>query len=820
MYKNSFSKYFIAIIALVFLLQPHVLVSQDIGDQVLDSLITTKKINVADITIKLSEADIKADIILNNLKNDKSLVEFKKDNDSIISEIKKDLKVFLKEEGDLTKKNNRRLNNSLVYWEQHLATIEGRISNVSGNIGELDAKISDFVKEHDRLVTIFGFLKDNNEVYSIQKKAKGVKYKVDKITKELNSKKDYSVKILEKLIDVKGTIIPIVDNINHIVSARKTKLTDLDHKSFFEVDYTDKEKWDLSGISTLIMGEYNRFLSYAMNNVTTIILHILMILLLVSFFVYLNKNPIFDITTKPLPFKLYYHKLLNMPVSLGVVMGLLSFVGSYITPPLVFVDVYRFLFVVPLFWLLINTFNSKFQVPVYLFFIAMIAQIAYTLIPEETFYSRILLFIVSILELWLVVWLILHQKKNEISDRKFLSKGALLLSYIYLIVIVVATIGNVIGMIVITEVILSNVISSILALIMMSLLLIVSNGVIISFLESDTANKVNSIRNNLPQIIKVSSRIANIIVGFFLFHLITHTFGVEEKIVGTFMEIVKYPVGLGSITFSLSGIFTFFFVIWMSLVISRIIQNLLEEDVLNKMEVEMGLVNTISMTVKYSIIAIGFFTAISAAGIPLNQMAIVFSAFGVGIGFGLQNIFNNLVSGFILLFERPIKIGDTVEVGTLIGQVKSIGIRSSKVRTFDGAEIIVPNGNLISNEVINWTLSDRKRRVEIIVGISYDSDPHVAQEIFMEVLKKHPHIVSNPAPDVYFRELGESSLDFRLLFWTFNDWVKVKSDIMFDVFDALKEAGIEIPFPQQDLHLRSIDEGVEIKHKSGEKRKL
>ena len=820
MYKNSFSKYLIAIITLVFLLQPYVLVGQNLGEEALDSLIATKKINVADITIKISEAGLKADIILNNLKNDKSLVEFKKDNDSIISGIKNDLKVFLKEEGDLSKKNNRRLNNSLVYWEQRLATIESRVSIISSNIRELDTEISDFKKEHDRLVTIFGFLKENNEVYSIQKKTKSVKLKIDNITKELNSKKNYSVIILEKLIEVKGAIIPIVDNINHIISDRKTKLTDLDHKSFFNVDYSDKEKWDLSSISTLIMGEYNRFLSYALNNIITIILHILTILLLVSFFVYLNRNPIFDITTKPLPFKLYYHKLLNMPVSLGVVMGLLSFVGAYTTPPLVFVDVYRFMFVMPLFLLLINTFNPKFQLPVYLFFIVMIAQITYTLIPEETIYSRIILLLVSILELWLVVWLIIYQRKNEISNIKIFSKGALGVSYIYMIAIVVATIGNVVGMIVITEVILTNVISSILAIIMMSLLLIVSNGIIISFLESDTANKVNSIRNNLPQIIKVSSRIANIIVGFFLFHLITHTFGIEEKIVDTFLEIVKYPVGLGSITFSLAGIFTFFFVIWMSLVISRIIQNLLEEDVLNKMEVEMGLVNTISMTVKYSIIAIGFFTAISAAGIPLNQMAIVFSAFGVGIGFGLQNIFNNLVSGFILLFERPIKIGDTVEVGTLIGQVKSIGIRSSKVRTFDGAEIIVPNGNLISNEVINWTLSDRKRRVEIIVGISYNSDPHIARDIFIDVLKKHPQIVSNPEPDVYFKELGESSLDFRLLFWTFSDWIKVKSDIMFEVFDALKEAGIEIPFPQQDLHLRSIDSDVEIKHKSGEKRKL
>ena len=354
----------------------------------------------------------------------------------------------------------------------------------------------------------------------------------------------------------------------------------------------------------------------------------------------------------------------------------------------------------------------------------------------------------------------------------------------------------------------------------MALLLIVSNGLIKTFLESKYATKVNYINNNNEHIAKMSIRFVNTVVFLFLSHFILKNIGLKKAVINGITSFVNYKIELGSMTFSIDTIFSFFFVIWLSLALSRVIKSLLEDDILLKMEVEDGLLHTISMIVKYTIITFGFFIAISVAGIPFGQMAIIFSAFGVGIGFGLQNIFNNLVSGFILLFERPIKIGDTVEVGTLIGQVKSIGIRSSKIRTFDGAEIIVPNGNLISNEVINWTLSDRKRRVEIIVGISYDSDPHVARDIFMEVLKRHKHIVSNPAPDVYFRDLGESSLDFRLLFWTFNDWVRVKSEIMFDVFDELKKAGIEIPFPQQDLHLRSIDSNIELKHKSNTKRKL
>jgi len=214
--------------------------------------------------------------------------------------------------------------------------------------------------------------------------------------------------------------------------------------------------------------------------------------------------------------------------------------------------------------------------------------------------------------------------------------------------------------------------------------------------------------------------------------------------------------------------------------------------------------------VRYSIITIGVLLAVTAAGIPVDNLTVLFGAFGVGIGFGLQNIFNNIVSGFILLFERPIQIGDTIEVGQLklTGTVKSIGVRSSNVRTFDGAEVIVPNGQLISNEVVNWTLSDRRRRIEIIAGVAYGSDTYKVKKLLLKVLDQHPDVISDPEPIVLFVALGDSSLDFRMLFWTAesSNWINIRSEVMFSIYDVLNKEGITIPFPQMDLHLRSGDE--------------
>jgi small-conductance mechanosensitive channel len=179
-------------------------------------------------------------------------------------------------------------------------------------------------------------------------------------------------------------------------------------------------------------------------------------------------------------------------------------------------------------------------------------------------------------------------------------------------------------------------------------------------------------------------------------------------------------------------------------------------------------------------------------------------AFGVGIGFGLQNVVNNFVSGLILLYERPVQIGDVVEVGNVAGEVKRIGIRSSTIRTPQGADVIVPNGNLISDRVVNWTFSDRRRRIEVKVGVAYGNDPERVLTLLVAVAQAHPDVLDDPAPQAVFAGFGESSLGFELQAWCYLDNAgSTQSDLAIGVSRAFVEAGIEIPFPQRELHLRS-----------------
>jgi potassium efflux system protein len=196
--------------------------------------------------------------------------------------------------------------------------------------------------------------------------------------------------------------------------------------------------------------------------------------------------------------------------------------------------------------------------------------------------------------------------------------------------------------------------------------------------------------------------------------------------------------------------------------------------------------------------------------VQTSQFALIVGALGVGIGFGLQNVVNNFVSGLILMFERPIEPGDIVDVDTLQGRVVEIGLRATRIKTWEGAEVVVPNGTLLSGNLINWTLSDSTRRVEVTVGVAYGTDVRRVLEILLRVAVGQKDAMKDPAPVVLFTGFGDSSLNFVMRFWTRDaDTAPIaRSDAGVAIAEALAAEGIEIPFPQRDLHIRSVDTRV------------
>lgn len=247
--------------------------------------------------------------------------------------------------------------------------------------------------------------------------------------------------------------------------------------------------------------------------------------------------------------------------------------------------------------------------------------------------------------------------------------------------------------------------------------------------------------------------------------------------------------------------------------LARTSRRILKTRILARTSIDPGLQYAVQVGTGYVIFILGLIIGLQSVGLNLSSLAFLTGIIGVGVGFGTQNIMNNFVSGLILLIERPIKVGDRIDVGDLNGDIVRIAARSTWVKTNDNVIIIVPNGEFIANRVTNWTANDRRVRIHVPLGVGYSSNVMKVRDLLLDVARSRTEILMDPSPDVIFSGFGDSSLNFELRIWTTERLRTpqiLKSDIYFDIFQKFAENGIELPFPQRDIHLRSVDTALPI----------
>jgi len=324
------------------------------------------------------------------------------------------------------------------------------------------------------------------------------------------------------------------------------------------------------------------------------------------------------------------------------------------------------------------------------------------------------------------------------------------------------------------------------------------------------AQKLSFVRRRRDAVLRATRRYASALAMIYWGYFALRYFELLDPLKAVASVILAESVEVGQLKISLGDVLAFTLTIVLAFVISRLIRFFLEEEAFPRMRLRRGVGNAVATLLQYTILLLGFALALSAAGMDFTRVALFAGAFSVGVGFGLQTIVNNFVSGLILLFERPIQIGDMVEISGVLGEVRRIGARSSTIRTMQGAEVIVPNANLISEQVVNWTLSDRRRRVDVEVGVAYGTDPEVVLGLLRDVGTAHPATLDEPAPEALFLGFGDSALNFRLRVWIprMEETYRISSELSVGINSALRDMGITIPFPQRDLHIRSLEPDV------------
>jgi potassium-dependent mechanosensitive channel len=278
--------------------------------------------------------------------------------------------------------------------------------------------------------------------------------------------------------------------------------------------------------------------------------------------------------------------------------------------------------------------------------------------------------------------------------------------------------------------------------------------------------------------------------------------GGKQTVIVGFIHLLNYPVTIGNIHFSIMNFIYAFLILVVTQSLTRFWKFILKKKILAGSGLETGLQDSITMITIYTFWVFGILLSLHAFGLGTTSMALAFGALGIGLGFGLQNIFNNFISGIILLFERPIQVGDDVEINGVWATVKKINVRATVVQTYDNASLIIPNSEFISSQVTNWSFKDKRIRRNIDVGVAYGSNIELVREILLEIADNTPRVFKSPKPDVVFRDFGDSALVFRLRVWTDIDNIfKVETAIRFAIDRRFNESGIVIAFPQRDVHV-------------------
>ena len=623
---------------------------------------------------------------------------------------------------------------------------------------------------------------------------------------EINNSLNLQTKLSKQSVDVDQTIKKIED----LLLKKKREIFVRNAPPLWEsisviadttgLTYQAKNIWD-SYIRTA-----KEFYTENKNRFISTIIYFLLLLSFILVLKYYTKNLHSDD-----PKVLRALKILKTPISAAILISLFAIVIFYTDAPEVFVSLVRILLVFPLIIVLNRIINPTLRLPLYLFALLFILQQFKLTAASDTEVERILLLLINIVALGGLFWMLITKRFEKAFTKESHENRVKALSKLLIVIFILTLIANILGYLMLSITLVTGTINGTFGIILLLTAALALEGVLVIFLHTKLATSLNVVKKYPEKIESKLEKIIKLIVTVWLILIVLNNFGVRDIVISWLIETLNYEWTIGSFSVTLGNIFLFIFSIWLSVVVARFVKFVLEGDVLPRFSLPRGVPGTISILSSYLIIGLGIIVAVMSAGIDLNSFALLAGALGVGIGFGLQNIVNNFISGLILIFERPIQIGDAVQVEDLSGRVMHIGIRSSTIKTWDGAEVIVPNGNLISNKLINWTLSDQQRRIDIKVGVAYGTDVNLVMETLLNCAKQNEKLLTYPAPYVLFNDFGESSLDFELRCWTadFASWVELRSNLRVAIDKAFKEKNIEIPFPQRDLHLKSGFNSIE-----------
>lgn len=782
-------------------------------DAVTDSLGNIELIKIDNVN---KEIEITDNLILNrsyaesDLEKQRKILEEVEAFNAYIEKHGKEFRSF-----DISSLSHFFLNNARVTWNEFYKTLRGQQNDIQKLIREIQVQQNFYILNRERWEKSIPALEKTLSEPILQH----INSNIQKINLIIDG---YDLKIKE-MISAENKIVQdifyvdaILKDITHFNEKRKQALFKQNEKNIFSTTYKNSYSGTVEERIKLAIHENTKTFNYFFSTVRKGIFWYLLVISSMTYLLFYVRKKyklIFHEDVESHTYKTIHRIVVEKPVLATIVMAL--FLWTIIMPysPL-FLSLFLYLAALFMLFLILS--------PVMNYFIKRIVVIVIILLTISNFeifawyfgnYSRFYILLEAITGVYLTYEYILP--RYRVSEIKAHNKRRVvytrIITFLLFVLYSIALLSNIIGYVNLSIYSLKlGVYTAVLSMLVINLSRI-NDSVIDAAVQVLNIYYPELVKKYGNVIAEKSKSILRLVLSFLWLAGILRAAEFYGSVTDKVGDILTGSFEVGRFTFSLGNLLLFILIIYGTYNIAKFVKVILEREILARKNLKRGMAASLSLTIRIIIVFLGTILALSFSGLDLGRISIIAGALSVGIGFGLQNVVNNFISGLILIYEKPVQEGDTVQVDTLMGRVSNIGIRSSTLSTYDGAEVVVPNSNLISNQLINWTLSDNKKRVELKVGTAYGTDPHHVIDLLLKAALSHEKVINDPAPVSLFVGFGDNSLDFRLLFWVhFEDGLKTQSDVAIKIYDLLKENKIEIPFPQLDLHIKNDNQKVSV----------
>lgn len=487
--------------------------------------------------------------------------------------------------------------------------------------------------------------------------------------------------------------------------------------------------------------------------------------------------------------------ILKYPVSMALPVLLFSvIIFNHTSLPLGIINLLTLVMIIPILRITTLLIESSFKPLLYAFLAVLLIDVLRKLITASLPTERLILAIAAAAAIGVFAWPAFKLRQQKFTQQTLALRIAIPGVWLMILLLTISLLANILGYLKLAEVILEGALFSCFLAIVLLTGVRAAGVVIALLLRSPGAGRIAIFRLHGSAIQAGYGRVLAAVALLVWLVAALEFFTIRDHIFREIEQGLKRQISIGALRISAWDVILFFLVLIGGIVLARIIRFVVQEEILARLPLRHGLPNAISTLGYYILLVAVFLMSLVAAGVELTRFTVLTGALGVGVGIGLQNIVNNFVSGVILLFERPIRPGDVVEVAGVEGKVKHIGVRASTIQTDQGAQVIVPNADLILKHVINWTFDHRQRRVHLPVRVAYGVElPRVIQ-ILEEAAAANPAVLPNPKPSVEFIGFGEGGLQLELQFWLLQDerYISAKNDVAAAANEALRAAGIEM----------------------------